>query len=142
MKIFYHIHFDLSNGGRKEIDFVRVGASDEGPGHDEVQFWWSYWHFFKEKTATLVSSRCSGCSYLNRVELQNGCLSRAHVNTFIPSTLGGNCITQDGIDEDKLKENMDLAISAYIERFNLCSCGGVIHLFKGAVESDILKQRE
>ena len=72
------------------------------------------------------------------MELQNGCLSRAHANTFIPSTLGGNCITQDRIDEDKLKENMDLAISAYIERVNVCSCGkGVIHLFKGAVESDI-----
>ena len=38
---------------------------------------------------------------------------------------------------------MDLAISAYIERVNLCSCGeGVIHLFKGAIESDILKQRD
>ena len=34
---------------------------------------------------------------------------------------------------------MELAISAYIERVNHCSCG-VIHLFKGAVESEPLKQ--
>lgn len=91
----------MTNGRRKEIDFVRVdGASDEGPGHEEVQFWWTYRHVFKEKTATIVTSRCSGCSYLNRVELQNGCLSRAHANTFIPSTLAGSCITENGIDTD------------------------------------------
>ena len=42
-------HFDLSNRERKEIDFIRVdGACGEGPGHDEVQFWWSCRHFFKE----------------------------------------------------------------------------------------------
>lgn len=45
------------------------GASDEGPAHDEVQYWWTYRHIFKEKTATLVTSRCGGSSYPNRAEL-------------------------------------------------------------------------
>ncbi len=42
--------------------------------------------------ATLVSTRNSGASYLNRVELQTGCLALGHANLFIPSTLGGSCL--------------------------------------------------
>ena len=34
----------------------------------------------------------SGGFYLNRVELQNGCLALGHANLFIPSTLGGSCV--------------------------------------------------
>ena len=74
----------------KEIDCIRVdGASDEGPAHEVVQYWWTEWHIAHAKVATLVTSRSSGSSYLNRVELQNGCLSLGHSNTFIPSTLEG-----------------------------------------------------
>lgn len=85
--------FSSPTGKTKSIDCVRVdGASDEGPSHEEVQFWWTVWHLKHEKVATLVTTRCSGCSFLNRVELQNGCLSRGHSNTFIPSTLAGSCV--------------------------------------------------
>ena len=74
----------------KEIDCIRVdGATDEGFSHELVQYWWTEWYFRMEKVATLVTSRSSGSSNLNRVELQNGCLSLDHSNTFIPSTLGG-----------------------------------------------------
>ena len=48
----------------------------------------------------LVTTRSSGSSYLNKVELQNGCLAKAH---SIPSTLGGSCfdIETGKIDRDK-----------------------------------------
>ena len=41
---------------------------------------------------TIIRVRYSGSSHLNRVELQNGCLSLGHANLFIPSTIGGSCI--------------------------------------------------
>ena len=54
----------------KEIVCVRVdGASDEGPSHLEVQFWWTLHHLESPTLATLVTSRSSGSSYLNCVEL-------------------------------------------------------------------------
>ena len=37
-----------------------------------------------------VTSRCSGNSFLNRVELQNGCLALGHANLFILSTIAEN----------------------------------------------------
>ena len=40
---------------------------------------------------TIIRVRYSGSSHLNRVELQNGCLSLGHANLFIPSTIGGSC---------------------------------------------------
>lgn len=74
---------NLATGEPKAIDAIRVdGATDEGPSHDEVQYYWSERHLIKNKVATLVTTRSSGSSYLNRVELQNGCLSQAHSNTF------------------------------------------------------------
>ena len=63
------------------------GATDEGPAHEEVQFWFTVRHLEEGRMASLLSSRSSGSSYL--VELQNGCLSRGYANLFIPSTLGG-----------------------------------------------------
>ena len=59
------------------------------------------------------SSNYSGYSYFNRVELQNGCLSLGHSNTFIHSTLSGPQDTGQ-IDEDRLRQNLSLAIMAYI----------------------------
>lgn len=74
----------------KEIEFFRVdGASDEGPSHLEVQYLFTERHFRRRTILQMVSSRCSGDSYLNRVELQNSHLARGHSNTFIPSTLHG-----------------------------------------------------
>ena len=62
----------------KPIDCIQVdGAADEGPSHKEVQFMWTEQHLEQEKVCTLVTTHCSRSSYLNRVELQNGCLSVA-----------------------------------------------------------------
>ena len=70
------------SGKPKEIECVRVdGTVDEGPGHLEVQFWWTARHIEEKKVVTMVTSRSSGSSYLNRVELQNGCWL-LHMPTF------------------------------------------------------------
>ena len=92
----------------------------------------------RKKVGTLVTARSSGSSYLNRVELQNGCLSRAHSSTFIPSTLGGSCMDSEtgGINTDKLHHNLDLAINAYLSRVDGCPFGKTVnHLYKGADSS-------
>ena len=87
---FKHVFTDLSSKEPKAIECIKVdGALDEGPGHEEVQYWWTLRHIQIKKFATFVTSRSSGSSYLNHIELQNGCLSRGHSNLFIPSTLGG-----------------------------------------------------
>lgn len=81
-----------STGSLKQIECIRVDrATDEGPSHQEIQFWWTFHHLKRPTVATLVTARNSGTSYLNRVELQNGCLALAHTNLFIPSTLSGSC---------------------------------------------------
>ena len=88
---------------------------------------------------TLVTTRSSGASYLNRVELQNGCLALGHANLFIPSNLNGSCFdSQTGkLDQDKLRSNMDQATDIYISRVNGSHCGDtVIHLFKGSDSSE------
>lgn len=72
----------------KDIECIRVdGASDEAPGHEEVQFYWTERHLPMSKACTIVTTRHSGGSYLNKVELLNGCTSVGHSNVFIPSTL-------------------------------------------------------
>lgn len=128
--------FLRQTGQPKDVDCIRVdGASDEGPGHEIVQYWWTKWHIDQAKIATLLTTRCSGSSYLNKVELQNGCLSLGHSNTFIPSTLSGPCYDSETgkINEDKLKENINLAIDAYISRVDGTPCGDTnIRLFKGS----------
>ena len=128
-----------STGDRKLVECVRVdGALDERPSHEEVQFLWTVRHLFKPTIATLITARSSGSSYLNRVELQNGCLALAHANLFIPSTLGGSCIdTKTGkVNREKYIANMNLATEVYISRVNGAPCGdGIIHLFKGADSS-------
>ena len=137
---------NMSSGAPKQIECVRVdGASDEGPGHEEVQYWWTLRHIVKRKVATLITTRSSGSSYLNRVELQNGCLSRGHSNLFIPSTLGGSCIDPltGHVNEELLSRNHHLAIDTYISRVNKCPCGdSEITLYKGADSSSYQKIRE
>lgn len=97
----------------KPIDCIRVdGAGDEGPAHAEVQFMWTERHLEQEKVHTLVTTRRSGSSYLNRVELQNGCLAMAHSNIFIPSTIHGLKFGQSvSIDYQQLERNLDSAVS-------------------------------
>ena len=136
----------LSTGETKSVDCARVdGAGDEGPTHEEVQFYWTRRHLLKNKVATLITTRSSGSSYLNRVELQNGCLSRGHSGTFIPSTMAGSCMDPDTgtVNTSKLQENMNLAIEAYINRVNGCPCGEtVINLYRGADSSEQQETRE
>ena len=101
---------------------------------NEVQFVWTERHLKKPTIACLVTSRNSGSSYLNRVELQNGCLALAHANIFIPSTLEGSCMdtTTGKIDKEKYDKNMELATNVYISRVNQCPCeDSVIKLYHG-----------
>ena len=125
-------------GKPKSIACIRVdGAGDEGPGHLEVQYWWTLHHLKTPTQATLVTARNSGSSYLNRVELHNGCLSLAHSNLFIPSTLNGSCYVGSQIDEQKLAQNLTSAAEVYIERCNKAPCGDAeIHLYIGADSSE------
>lgn len=90
-------------------------------------------HLEQEKVCTLVTTRCSGSSYLNRVELQNGCLSVAHGNFFIPSTIHGSNFGKNGsIDYEKLERNLDAATDVYISKCNNAPFGNSsITLFKG-----------
>ena len=84
-----------------------------------------------------MTTRSSGSSFLNSVELQNGCLSRGHSNLFIPSTLSGSCVEDGKINDNILCKNLDLAIDSYISYVNNASCGStVIHLYKGADSAD------
>lgn len=121
-------------GKKKEIECVRVdGAGDEGPLHDEVQYWWTKRHLQKGNKTMLISTRNSGSSYRNRVELQNGCLALAHANVFIPSTLHGSCIRNGEVNDEILFKNLDAAIDAYVSRVDQAPCAEtVIHLWKGA----------
>lgn len=101
----------------KTVDCIRVdGASDERPSILEVQFVWTEIHLEEEKVCTCVTARNSGGSFLKRVELVNGCIARAHSNIFIPSTLNGSNMSASGLDEEKLKANLDTAASVYIDR--------------------------
>ncbi len=77
------------------------GAADEGPLHEEFQFMWAARHLTTGTLATLITARNSGSSYLNTVELQNGCLALAHANLFIPSTPGGSCMDGNKPNKDK-----------------------------------------
>ena len=130
-------------GESKQILCVRVdGACDEGPGHEEVQYWWTLEHLQMERLATLVTARSSGSSYRNKVELQNGCMTRGHSNLFIPSTLAGCCMEAGKVNEEILTQNLELAIQIYIERVDQSPCGeSVIHLFRGADTSSDYQQK-
>ena len=127
---------DLTTNQRKLVECVRVdGASDEGPAHEEVQFFWTARHLEKEYIATIVSARNSGASYLNRIELQNGCLALGHANVFIPSTLVGSNIDSNTakLDKETFTRNMELATDVYINRVNHSPFGEtVIQLYRGS----------
>ncbi len=127
----------------KEIECIRVdGAGDEGPLHEEVQYWWTKRHFEKGNRTMLISTRNSGSSYRNRVELQNGCLTLAHANVFIPSTLHGSCMIDGEVNDEILFRNLHAAIDAYISRVDQAPCAGTgIHLWKGANSAAYQEER-
>jgi len=64
-------------------------------------------HFEEGKMVTLPSSCSMGSSYLNKVELRNGCLSLGHPNSFIPSALNGSVYKPEtgALDMEKVKSN-------------------------------------
>ena len=64
-----------------------------------MAFLWAEKHLKQNHKLTCVTTRHSGGSYLNKVELMNGCLAVAHSNLSIPSTLEGPVHTA------KLKKN-------------------------------------
>ena len=95
---------------------------------------WMERHINHSKLCKLVTARFAGGSYLNKVELQNGCLALGHSNLFIPSTINGsNFDSNRKLDKTKLKQNLEAAIDVYISAVNGSPCGGKpIHLVKGA----------
>ena len=105
----------------------------------KCSFFWIECHIITPTIVTVISAQNSGASYLNRVELQNGCHALAHANLFIPSTLEGSCldVKTGNVDPEKFKLNMELATEVYIGRVNDCPCGeGTINLFAGADSRD------
>ena len=120
------------------------GSYDEGPSHLEVQFWWTVRHLTTSTRTVLVTSRHSGASNKNRVELQNGCLALAHANLFIPSTLNGSCLDGGGkVNEKVLRENLSSAIDIYISRVDKAPCAGTeINLYRGSDSSSYQKENE
>ena len=132
-------------GKRKEIECVRVdGSYDEGPSHIEVQYWWTVRHLNTKSRMLLVTSRNSGASFRNRVELQNGCIALAHANLFIPSTLNGSCLNSGGmVNENVLRENLSSAIDVYLSRVDKAPCAGTqIHLYRGADSSSYQREND
>lgn len=130
---------------RKKVECIRVdGGYDEGPSHKEVQYWWTRRHIEAGTVVTLVTSRNSGASFRNRVELQNGCLALGHANLFIPSTLNGSCVNQSGgVNQQILHQNLDSAIDVYISRVDGAPCAATeIRLFKGAESSKYQEENE
>ena len=77
------------------------------------------------KMATMVITRSSGSSYLNRVELQNGSLSKALPTLLYP---------HETVNKDILTENI---IDAYVSRVNHCKCGDTeINLYPGVLSEE------
>ena len=86
----------------------------------------------RKRVCTCVTARNSGGSFLNRLELVNGCIVRAHSNIFIPSSLNGSNMSASGLDEEKLKANLDTAASVDINRVQDAPLGKTnIVFFKG-----------
>ena len=101
-------------------------------------------HIEEASELTMVTSRNSGASYRNRVELQNGCQALAHANLFIPSTLNGSCLDgSGGINKDILEKNLDSAMDVYISRVDGAPCASTsIHLYKGRKSDTFQKEND
>eukprot|EP00112_Aurelia_sp_Birch-Aquarium-sp1_P004498 Seg1510.2 transcript_id=Seg1510.2/GoldUCD/mRNA.D3Y31 product="hypothetical protein" protein_id=Seg1510.2/GoldUCD/D3Y31 len=120
---------------QKEIEYFQVdGAGDENPAFLEVQFYWTECHYCEGRTCTLLTARNSGGSYLNRVELLNGCLAIGHSGVFIPSTIHGSNISKSSgkVDKEKLCQNLNSALDVYIDWVSgITFDGKAILLLKG-----------
>ena len=92
----------------------------------------------------MVTSRNSGASYRNRVELQNGCQALAHANLFIPLTLNGSCLDgSGGINKGVLEKNLDSAMDVYISRVDGAPCASTcIHLYKARKSDTFQKEND
>ena len=137
--------FRRPGGEVKEIECICVdGGTDEGPSHVEVQFLWTERHYQQPTKVTLLTTCSSGDSFLNRVELQNGCLARGHSNLFILSTLVGVPYSGTGdYDESKHCENMEAALAQYIERVDQTPCmRTTISLYRSVTDDNILNRRQ
>ena len=102
-------------------------------------------HLQQGTLCTVVTSRFSDGSYLNKVELQNGCLALGHHSVFIPSTIHGSNLDSDGkLHMERLKQNLESAMDVYINTVSGSLCFGTeILLVKGAVgeENRIYNER-
>ena len=127
-----------------QIDCIRVdGATDEGPSHYEVQFMWTERHINHDKICTIVTTRFVGGSYLNKVELQIGCLALGHSNVYIPSTINGLNFVDGELDSEKLIQNLEAAITVHTNTVNGTPCGGKpIHLMRGSTDELCKKHQE
>ena len=74
----------------------------------------------------MVTARYAGGSYLNGVELLNGCLAVGHSGIFIPSTIHGSNLCEDSgsIDNEKLCKNLSAAIDVYINKVSVATFSG------------------
>ena len=97
------------------------------------------------RVCTLVTARHSGGSYLNRVELLNGCIAVGHSGVFIPSTIHGSNIDElsGEIDQEKLHTNLKTVMDVYIERVNGATFAKKqITFLKGATDDTAIQYQE
>ena len=121
---------------------VNVYLRDK-PTHVEVQFLWGERHYKLGKMCTLITTRESGGSFLNKVELMNGCIAKAHANLFIPSTLKGSNKNEKGLDEEKIKENMEVAADVYLSNVDGAPCfGTTLVMKKGSKNEELINRRK
>lgn len=73
----------------KKIWLIMVDELGIRAQYTKIAFLRAEKHLRESHYFTSITTRHSGGSYLNPVELMNGCLVLAHSNMFIPSTLGG-----------------------------------------------------
>ena len=129
----------------KIIDCIRVdGGADEGPSHLEVQFRWTEWHLNEGREFTLVTTRNSGASCFNLVELQNGVVGRAHAKLLIPSTLCGSAETESRrISQERLQENKEAAVQVYLDRVNEIPFGSsVIRMYRRTTDQQATQMKQ
>ena len=130
-------------GKQKDIECIRVnGGGDEGPVHEEVQYWWTKRHLLKKTKAIMLSTRSSSSSYKNQVEFKMDAWPLGRANLFLPSTLNGSCIISGKVDDEILCKNLDSAIDVYLSQVGKSPCAKtVIHLLKGANSNNEQKER-
>lgn len=117
----------------KEFDCICCdGVYDENLVGLEIQFMWIERYMVFSKICIIVIICYSGGSYLNRVELQNGCLVLVYSYFFISLTFNGNNYNEKGLDLVKLRGNLDVVVDVYINRVDGVLCGDIfIRLLKG-----------